>query len=212
MHQLRQAGLAQLLQLGESLNSWSLEIAVRWHFTRNNAITEGFHTKMEVLSRQAYGFRSFNNCRLRVKMMGSRGRSGAGYAPINALANLSSWPATQVDLLRRLLKGEYLVARQQVFQILRSLPHGHVAAVLDTLVGGSAGSAPGCVVGRAPRRRSGGAHAAAAEAGAHDGPGRDSRRSRLSFSAEFCRSGAWRAVPPNVALPGLLRRGPGGNI
>src|SRR6266851_648478 len=49
------------------------------------------------------------------------------------LANLSSWPASQVDLLRRLLKGEDLVARQQAFQILRSLPHGHVAAVLGTL-------------------------------------------------------------------------------
>src|SRR5712671_5086276 len=49
------------------------------------------------------------------------------------LANLSAWPATQVDLLRRLLKGEDLVARQQAFQILRSLPHGHVAAVLGTL-------------------------------------------------------------------------------
>ena len=49
------------------------------------------------------------------------------------LANLSSWPTTQVDLLRRLLKGEDLVARQQALQILRSLPHGHVAAVLGTL-------------------------------------------------------------------------------
>jgi len=30
-----------------------------WRFTRNNGITEGFHTKMEVLQRQAYGFRNF---------------------------------------------------------------------------------------------------------------------------------------------------------
>ena len=29
-----------------------------WRFTRNNGITEGFHTKMEVLQRQAYGFRN----------------------------------------------------------------------------------------------------------------------------------------------------------
>src|SRR5260370_2901012 len=49
------------------------------------------------------------------------------------LANLSAWPATQVDLLRRLLKAEDLVARQQALQILRSLPHRHVAAVLATL-------------------------------------------------------------------------------
>jgi transposase len=69
VHQLRQAGLAQLVQLGETLNSWSAEIATMWRFTRNNGITEGFHTKMEVLQRQAYGFRNFNSYRLRVKMM-----------------------------------------------------------------------------------------------------------------------------------------------
>ncbi|MCL4402520.1 MAG: transposase, partial [Acidobacteria bacterium] len=50
IHQLRQAGLAQLVQLGETLQSWSLEIATMWRFTRNNGITEGFHTKMEPLS------------------------------------------------------------------------------------------------------------------------------------------------------------------
>ena len=69
IHELRQAGLAQLVQLGETLNSWSLEIATMWRFTKNNGITEGFHTKMEVLARQAYGFRNFNNYRLRVKIM-----------------------------------------------------------------------------------------------------------------------------------------------
>ena len=43
-----------------------------WRFTRNNGITEGFHTKMEVLQRQAYGFRNFSNYRLRVGVMCSR--------------------------------------------------------------------------------------------------------------------------------------------
>jgi transposase len=37
-----------------------------WRFTRNNGITEGFHNKMETINRQAYGFRNFNNCRMRV--------------------------------------------------------------------------------------------------------------------------------------------------
>ena len=69
IYQLRQAGLAQLVQLGETLHSWATEIATMWRFTRNNAITEGFHTKMEVLQRQAYGFRNFQNYRLRVKVM-----------------------------------------------------------------------------------------------------------------------------------------------
>ena len=38
-------------------------------FTRNNAITEGFHTKMEALQREAYGFRNFRNYRMRVKVL-----------------------------------------------------------------------------------------------------------------------------------------------
>ena len=66
---LRCCGFAPLVTLGETLFSWRDEIACMWRFTRNNGITEGFHTKMEVLQRQAYGFRNFNNYRLRVKVM-----------------------------------------------------------------------------------------------------------------------------------------------
>jgi transposase len=69
IYQLRQAPLAQLVQLGNTLHAWAQEIAAMWRFTRNNAITEGFHTKMEVLQRQAYGFRNFENYRLRVTVM-----------------------------------------------------------------------------------------------------------------------------------------------
>ena len=69
LHELSQAGLAQLVQLGQTLSSWSEEIGRMWRFTRNNGITEGFHTKMEVLQRQAYGFRNFSNYRLRVRIM-----------------------------------------------------------------------------------------------------------------------------------------------
>jgi transposase len=67
--QLRQAGLPQLVQLGETLHAWREEIAAMWRFTRNNGITEGFHNKMELISRQAYGFRNFQNYRLRVKVL-----------------------------------------------------------------------------------------------------------------------------------------------
>ena len=49
-----------------------------WRFTRNNAITEGFHTKMELLQRQAYGFRNFNNYRLRVRVLCFLIRLGPG--------------------------------------------------------------------------------------------------------------------------------------
>lgn len=69
LDQLNQVGLAPLVQLGQTLTSWAAEIATMWRFTRNNGITEGFHTKMEMLQRQAFGFRNFNNYRLRVKMM-----------------------------------------------------------------------------------------------------------------------------------------------
>ena len=69
IYQLRQAGLTQLVQLGKTLDAWSQEIVAMWRFTRNNGITEGFHNKMELISRQAYGFRNFENYRLRVKVL-----------------------------------------------------------------------------------------------------------------------------------------------
>lgn len=37
-----------------------------WRVTKSNGITEGFHTKMEMLSRRAYGFRNFKSYRMRV--------------------------------------------------------------------------------------------------------------------------------------------------
>ncbi len=49
------------------------------------------------------------------------------------LANLSKWPGAKVDTLRRLLKNEPLVGRDDAFDIVRSRPHGHVAAALGTL-------------------------------------------------------------------------------
>lgn len=67
--ELKAALLPSLVQLGQTLHAWREEIATMWRFTRNNGITEGFHTKMEVLQRQAYGFRNFQNYRLRVRVM-----------------------------------------------------------------------------------------------------------------------------------------------
>jgi hypothetical protein len=49
------------------------------------------------------------------------------------LANLSHWPPAQVERLRRVLKGETLVSPSEALHLSRSLPHGHVAAVLGTL-------------------------------------------------------------------------------
>ena len=52
--------------LAQTLRSWLEPIVRMWRFSRTNGITEGFHTKMEMLSRRAYGFRNFENYRLRV--------------------------------------------------------------------------------------------------------------------------------------------------
>jgi len=51
------------------------------------------------------------------------------------LANLSHWPPAQVDAMRAVLKGATSVGAPlpQAFDIVRSRPHGHVAAVLGTL-------------------------------------------------------------------------------
>ena len=46
------------------------------------------------------------------------------------LANLTDWPAEKVDSLRRVLKGQRLVSPEDAFTIERSLPHGHVDALL----------------------------------------------------------------------------------
>jgi hypothetical protein len=48
------------------------------------------------------------------------------------LANLSHWPPAQIEALRQVLKGNTNLSShlQGTFQIVRSLPHGHVAAVL----------------------------------------------------------------------------------
>ncbi len=49
------------------------------------------------------------------------------------LANLSDWPEDQVEALRQVLKGKRLAPADEVFTITRSLPHGHVEAVLKTI-------------------------------------------------------------------------------
>ena len=46
------------------------------------------------------------------------------------LGNLSHLPAPIIDLIRRSLAGETFVPPEAVFEIVRSRPHGHVAAVL----------------------------------------------------------------------------------
>jgi transposase len=51
------------------------------------------------------------------------------------LANISHWPPAQIEALRQVLKGNTQVTPPlaEAFEVVRSLPHGHVAAVLGTL-------------------------------------------------------------------------------
>jgi len=51
------------------------------------------------------------------------------------IANLSHLPEELIDIIRRFLAGETFVGARDVFETQRSLPHGHVAAVLGTLRG-----------------------------------------------------------------------------
>jgi phage terminase large subunit-like protein len=49
------------------------------------------------------------------------------------LANLSALSGEQVDAIRRALKGEKLVPVAELFEIVRSVHHGHVQAVLTAI-------------------------------------------------------------------------------
>ena len=49
-----------------------------------------------------------------------------GQVKTRTLANLTAWPPAQLDALRRVLRGDPLMAPEETFEIVRSLPHGHV--------------------------------------------------------------------------------------
>ena len=56
-----------------------------------------------------------------------------GQVKTRTLANLTHWPPAQLEALRRVLRGDPVVAPEDALEIVRSLPHGHVAAVLGTV-------------------------------------------------------------------------------
>lgn len=49
------------------------------------------------------------------------------------LANMTDWPKELVDTIRLVLKGETLVPKKDLFAIERSIPHGHVEAVVGVM-------------------------------------------------------------------------------
>ncbi len=49
------------------------------------------------------------------------------------IANISQLPRDQIELLRRVLRGDKLVSPDELFTIKRTKPHGHALAVLGTI-------------------------------------------------------------------------------
>lgn len=67
--ELKKVPFKHLQTLGHTLENWKEEIARMFRFSKTNGITEGLHNKMEMISRRAFGFRNFENYRLRVKVL-----------------------------------------------------------------------------------------------------------------------------------------------
>jgi transposase len=58
---------------GKPLENWIEEVVRMWRYTKNNGITEGYHNKMQMIVRRAFGFRNFENYRLGVRALCSLG-------------------------------------------------------------------------------------------------------------------------------------------
>nr|WP_281180574.1 transposase [Desulforhopalus singaporensis] len=52
-----------------SVRNWPNPVVRMFRFYRSNGILEGFHRKMKLIQRRAYGFRNFENYRLRVRVL-----------------------------------------------------------------------------------------------------------------------------------------------
>ena len=66
IHKLKYSDIKPMETLAKTLQEWLEPIGCMWRFTKNNGITEGFHRKMKLIQRRAYGFRNFENYRMRV--------------------------------------------------------------------------------------------------------------------------------------------------
>lgn len=69
VNQLKNSPFKPLAALGRTFYFWREEIACMWRFRKSNGITEGFHRKMKLIQRRAYGFRNFENYRTRVRVL-----------------------------------------------------------------------------------------------------------------------------------------------
>lgn len=66
MGRLAHLAPAEMKKIGATIGKWFAPIIRMRRFAQNNGITEGFHRKMKLIQRRAYGYRNFENYRLRV--------------------------------------------------------------------------------------------------------------------------------------------------
>ena len=69
MKQMKYEATQEFERLAETIGDWFAPIIRMWRYTKNNGITEGFHRKMKLIQRMAYGYRNFENYRLRVLVL-----------------------------------------------------------------------------------------------------------------------------------------------
>ena len=69
LDELNSQHFSPLKTLAKTIQQWIEPIAAMWRFTKTNSITEGFHRKMKLIQRRAYGFKNFENYRLRVRVL-----------------------------------------------------------------------------------------------------------------------------------------------
>ena len=69
LDELKQSPFKPLTALGKTLDNWKEEVVCMWRFSKSNGITEGFHRKMKLIQRRAYGFKNFENYRTRVRVL-----------------------------------------------------------------------------------------------------------------------------------------------
>ncbi len=55
---LKKSTFKALVSLGKTFYHWREEIVRMWRFRKSNGINEGFHRKMKLIQRRAYGFRN----------------------------------------------------------------------------------------------------------------------------------------------------------
>ncbi len=88
IRKLEDSNLSPLKTLALTLQKWAQEIGCMWQSNYSNGPVEGFHNKMELISRRAFGYRNFENYRRRVLAMlgwngldNKRKLSGKGQCP-----------------------------------------------------------------------------------------------------------------------------------